>query len=84
MEYLKHKSEFYKKINLKELWKAELIKLIKEAVEYEPERVTTIIKENNYTYPNHVQYGNDVTCLTDSNLNKMNNDSLMALCNDIR
>jgi hypothetical protein len=82
MEYLKNKWEFYKKIDLKDLWKLELIKLIKEAIEYEPERVTTIIERNQPYYINRYPTRQQWLTLCDSNLNSMDTWDLRSLCCD--
>jgi hypothetical protein len=49
MTYLKHNGKFYKEVELKELDKKELIKLITEAVETNPK-----IVERFYSYPRYV------------------------------
>lgn len=49
MEYIKHDGNFYKKIDLKELDKKELIKLITEAIELNPK-----IVERWSTYPVYI------------------------------
>lgn len=46
MEYIKHNGQFFKKIDLKELDKKELIKLITEAIEIEPRVI-----ERRHSYP---------------------------------
>lgn len=61
MEYIKHRNEFYKKIELKDLDKKELIKLITEAVEINP----TVIERRN-SYPVYIdrikpRYNNPIT-----------------------
>jgi len=50
MEYIKHKDSFYKKVELEELDKKELIKLITEAIEIEPK-----IIERRSSYPVYVE-----------------------------
>ena len=50
MTYIKYQDKFYKQIDLKDLWKKELIELITKAIEVKENRVVEYINSNRHHY----------------------------------
>lgn len=89
MQYVKHNGEYFRKIELKDLDKKELIKLIEEAVAIEPKVVHTwnhYGRWGNGNYTTTAQAINTNVSLTSSNtgitakLNGLDKNQLVTLC----
>ena len=97
MSYIKHNWQFYKKVNLDELKKEELLDLIKNAIEIEPtiiERRNTIYKDRYWDWykPSVTWLGWNGLTSNGSNLtwdtlnldfNNYSQDQLITLCSSL-